>query len=144
MHIRASKEKIYIVRDVQVMLDFELAEIYGYTTGKMNERVKDNAERFKGEEFRFQLTKDEYDNLKSEKRISCWGGQRTLPYAFTEQGIYMLMTVLKLLKLSEYNDFLTELTNKELRLLFGLDACHLLLSRDIRCIHAKRKSKQHC
>ena len=77
------------------MLDFELAEIYGYTTGKMNERVKDNAERFEGEEFRFQLTKDEYNNLKSEKRISSWGGRRTLPYAFTEQGIYMLMTILK-------------------------------------------------
>ena len=84
---RSLKEKIYIIRGVQVMLDFELAEIYGYTTGKMNERVKDNAERFEGEEFRFQLTKDEYNNLKSEKRISSWGGRRTLPYAFTEQGI---------------------------------------------------------
>ena len=92
---RSLKEKIYIIRGVQVMLDFELAEIYGYTTGKMNERVKDNAERFEGEEFRFQLTKDEYNNLKSEKRISSWGGRRTLPYAFTEQGIYMLMTILK-------------------------------------------------
>ena len=85
---RSLKEMIYIVRGVQVMLAFELAEIYGYTTGKMNERVKDNADRFEGAEFRFQLTKDEYDNLKSEKRISSWSGRRALPYAFTEQGIY--------------------------------------------------------
>ena len=92
---RSLKDKIYIVRGVQVMLDFELAEIYGYTTGKMNERVKENAKRFEGEEFRFQLTRDEYFNLKSEKRISSWGGRRTMPYAFTEQGIYMLMTILK-------------------------------------------------
>ena len=86
------KNKVYIVRGVQIMLDFELAQIYGYTTGKMNERVKDNIERFEGEEFRFQLTKDEYNNFKSERRVSSWGGRRTLPFAFTEQGVYNIIT----------------------------------------------------
>lgn len=92
---RRIEDKVYIVRGVQVMLDFELAEIYGYTTGKLNERVKDNKERFLGEEFMFRLSKEEYQNLISKNRISSWGGTRHMPYAFTEQGIYMLMTVLK-------------------------------------------------
>ena len=89
------RDKIYVIRGQQVMLDFDLAEIYGYKTYKLNEQVKNNAERFEGEDFMFQLTKEEFDNLISEKRISSWGGRRKLPKAFTEQGIYLLMTVLK-------------------------------------------------
>lgn len=76
------------------MLDFELAEIYGYTTKRFNEQVKNNLERFE-EDFRFQLTKEEVENLRSKNSTSSWGGSRYLPYVFTEQGIYMLMTVLK-------------------------------------------------
>ena len=86
------QSKIYIVRGQKVMLDFELAEIYGYTTKRFNEQVKNNIERF-DEDFRFQLLKEEFDNLRSKKSTSSWGGTRYLPYAFTEQGIYMLMTV---------------------------------------------------
>jgi len=88
------KSKIYVVRDQKVMLDFELAEIYGYTTKRFNEQVKNNIEKF-DEDFMFQLTKDEFENLMSKKSTSNWGGRRKCPYAFTEQGIYMLMTVLK-------------------------------------------------
>lgn len=88
------QSKIYVIRGQKVMLDFELAEIYGYTTKRFNEQVKNNIERF-DEDFRFQLTKEEFDNLRSKKSTSSWGGSRYLPYAFTEQGIYMLMTVLK-------------------------------------------------
>lgn len=88
------QSKIYIVRGQKVMLDFELAEIYGYTTKRFNEQVKNNIERF-DEDFRFQLLKEEFDNLRSKKSTSSWGGTRYLPYAFTEQGVYMLMTVLK-------------------------------------------------
>lgn len=88
------QDKIYIVRNQKVMLDFELAEIYGYTTKRFNEQVKNNIERF-DEDFRFQLLKEEIDNLRSKKSTSSWGGTRYLPYAFTEQGVYMLMTVLK-------------------------------------------------
>lgn len=76
------------------MLDFELAEIYGYTTKRFNEQVNNNKERFK-EDFMFKLTRDEINNLRSKKSTSSWGGSRYLPYAFSEQGVYMLMTVLK-------------------------------------------------
>lgn len=101
------KNKIYTIRGVQVMLDSDLAEIYGYTTGAFNQQIQRNNERF-DEDFRFQLTWDEVntylgsraetpddENLKSQIVISSWGGIRKLPYVFTEQGIYMLMTVLR-------------------------------------------------
>ena len=88
------QSKIYFVRGQKVMLDFELAEIYGYTTTRFNEQVKNNIEKF-DEDFMFQLTKDEFENLISKKSTSSWGGRRKLPKVFTEQGIYMLMTVLK-------------------------------------------------
>ena len=88
------KSKIYYIRNQKVMLDFELAEIYGYTTTRFNELVKNNSEKF-DDDFMFQLTKSEFENLISKKSTSSWGGRRKLPYAFTEQGIYMLMTVLR-------------------------------------------------
>ncbi len=88
------QSKIYIIRGQKVMLDFELAEIYGYTTTKFNQQVKNNIEKF-DEDFMFQLTKEEFDNLISKNLTSSWGGRRKLPKVFTEQGIYMLMTVLK-------------------------------------------------
>jgi len=88
------RSKIYTIRGVQVMLDFELAEIYGYETKRFNEQVKNNIERF-DEDFRFQLNQEEVKNLRSIFSTSSWGGARYRPYAFTEQGIYMLMTVLK-------------------------------------------------
>ena len=91
----------YIIRGQKVMLDFELAEIYGYETKRFNEQVKNNIERF-DEDFRFRLTKEEYDLILRSKKSTAqiWtvgnkGGRTSLPYAFTEQGIYMLMTVLK-------------------------------------------------
>ncbi len=88
------RSKIYYIRNQKVMLDFELAEIYGYTTTRFNEQVKNNSEKF-DDDFMFQLTKSEFENLISKKSTSSWGGRRKLPYAFTEQGIYMLMTVLR-------------------------------------------------
>ena len=95
------KDKIYVIRGHKVMLDFEIAEIYGYETKRFNERVKDNIERF-DHDFRFKLTEDDICELsRSEKTTSIMqvkgtkGGRTYLPYAFTEQGIYMLMTVLK-------------------------------------------------
>lgn len=150
------KSRIYTIRGVKVMLDADLAEIYGYRTKKFNEQVKNNIEKF-DEDFRFRLTSEEFEILKSKiwtsncenstnfdnfykkgslrskiwtssdeskvepqgilrcknftssesnklesqkilrskKLASSWGGARYAPYAFTEQGIYMLMTVLK-------------------------------------------------
>ena len=98
--------KIYTIRGLQVMLDFDLAETYGYETKMFNRQVKNNIERF-DEDFRFQLTQAEFEAIKlrcnfctsssDKKNLDSkeWGGKRYLPYAFTEQGIYMLMTVLR-------------------------------------------------
>ena len=88
------KDKIYTIRGVKVMLDMDLAEIYGYSTKAFNQQVRNNIEKF-DEDFMFQLTDIEYANLRSKILTSSWGGTRYNPYAFTEQGIYMLMTVLK-------------------------------------------------
>ena len=85
----------YIIRGQKVMLDFELAEIYGYETKNFNRQVKNNNDKF-DEDFMFQLSKEEFKEiLRCKNFTSSWGGTRHLPYAFTEQGIYMLMTVLK-------------------------------------------------
>lgn len=90
------KNKIYTIRSVQVMLDSDLAEIYGYSTKAFNQQIKNNIERF-DEDFRFQLTKDEYDSILRSNFLTLEQGKysKYLPYAFTEQGIYMLMAVLK-------------------------------------------------
>ncbi len=89
------KDKIYEIRGTKVMLDFELAEIYGYTTSAFNQQVKRNEEKFPAD-FRFQLTKEEYQILLSQIVTTSWGGdRRTEPWVFSEGGIYMLMTVLK-------------------------------------------------
>ena len=88
------KSRIYTIRGVKVMLDADLAEIYGYSTKDFNRQVKNNIEKF-DEDFRFRLNSEEFEILKSKKSASSWGGVRYAPYAFTEQGIYMLMTVLK-------------------------------------------------
>ena len=89
------KSMIYEIRGQKVMLDFELAKIYGYETKNFNRQIRNNIERFDNE-FRFQISKEEFNIIMRCKNFtSSWGGIRYLPYAFTEQGIYMLMTVLK-------------------------------------------------
>ena len=107
------KSRIYTIRGVKVMLDADLAEIYGYETKAFNQQVKNNIEKF-DEDFRFQLTKNENfeilrckkctlesqetpgSSLLRSKILTLERGKysKSLPYAFTEQGIYMLMTVL--------------------------------------------------
>ncbi len=89
------KEKIYLIRGQKVMLNADLAEIYGYETKNFNRQIKNNIEKFEGEDFMFQLTENEFENLRCKNFTSSWGGSRYLPNAFTEQGIYMLMTVLR-------------------------------------------------
>lgn len=82
---------IYEIRGQKVMLDRDLAKLYGVTTGNLNKAVKRNIERFP-ERYMFQLNSEE--NLKFQNGISSWGGTRSLPYAFTEQGVAMLSSVL--------------------------------------------------
>ncbi|MBQ3946544.1 MAG: ORF6N domain-containing protein [Alphaproteobacteria bacterium] len=89
------ENKIYTIRGTQVMLDFELAMIYGYSTKAFNQQIKNNKERF-DDDFMFQLTDNEAKFLRSKILTTNFSPKsRSLPYAFTEQGIYMLMTVLK-------------------------------------------------
>ena len=85
--------KIYLIREKKVMLDKDLAELYNVTTGVLNQAVKRNIARFP-DDFMFQVTKGEFDNLISQFGTSSWGGRRKLPYAFTEQGVAMLSGVL--------------------------------------------------
>lgn len=117
------KDIIYTVRGVKIMIDADLAVIYGYTTKALNQQVKNNIAKF-DDDFRFQLTKEEFDEILRSRNMTAIGDitdsnstitesgknlrsknltanskrdamTRTMPYAFTEQGIYMLMTVLK-------------------------------------------------
>ncbi len=97
---RSIRGKIYIVRGVQVMLDFDLAEIYGYTTKAFNQQVKRNVAKFP-DDFMFTLTREEIEELSRSQNVTSIqtagvkGGRAYLPTAFTESGVYMLMTILK-------------------------------------------------
>ncbi len=103
--VQLIERRIYLIRGQKVMLDFDLAELYGVTTSRLNERVTRNRKRFP-EDFMFRLTKEEVakqseftasnQNLRSQIAISSsgYGGRRYLPYAFTEQGVAMLSSVL--------------------------------------------------
>jgi len=85
--------KIYLIRGQKVMLDKDLAELYGVETRILNQAIRRNADRFP-EDFMFQLTAAEFEILRSQIVISSWGGVRYLPMAFTEQGVSMLSGVL--------------------------------------------------
>jgi len=84
---------ILILRGRRVILDRDLAAIYGVTTGRLNEQVRRNRERFP-EDFMFQLTASELENLRSQFAISSWGGRRYRPFAFTEHGAIQAANVL--------------------------------------------------
>jgi hypothetical protein len=85
--------KIFLIREVKVMLDKDLAELYGVSTGNLNKAVKRNIKRFP-EDFMFQLNTEEFEILKFQFGTSSWGGTRSFPYAFTEQGVAMLSGIL--------------------------------------------------
>ncbi|HVA99515.1 MAG TPA: ORF6N domain-containing protein [Bacteroidia bacterium] len=85
--------KIYFIRGQKVMLDSDLAELYGVETRRLNEQVKRNSERFPTD-FMITLNEKEFENLKSQNATSSWGGKRKLPNAFTEHGVLMLSSVL--------------------------------------------------
>ena len=88
------QSKIYEVRGFKVMLDFDLAEIYETLTKRLKEQVRRNIERFP-EDFMFELTRQEFMDLRSQFATSSWGGARYLPFAFTEHGVAMLPAVLQ-------------------------------------------------
>ncbi len=85
--------RIYVIRGEKVMLDRDLAELYGVETKILKQQVKRNIDRFP-DDFMFQLSKDEFTDLRSQFVTSSWGGLRYSPFAFTEQGVSMLSCVL--------------------------------------------------
>lgn len=86
--------KIYLIRKQKVMLDKDLAELYGVETRVLTQAVRRNIDRFP-DDFMFQLEKEEFNNLISQIVTSSWGGTRKMPLAFTEQGVAMLSSVLR-------------------------------------------------
>jgi len=83
-----------IIRNEQVLLDSDVAEIYGVKTKRINEAVKNNPDRFP-DGYLLEMTEEESENLKSKFSTSSWGGKRYTPKVFTERGLYMLATILK-------------------------------------------------
>jgi hypothetical protein len=92
--IESITDMIYQIRGQRVMLDRDLASLYEVETKRLKEQVKRNIERFP-EDFMFELSKNEYENLRSQIATSSWGGTRYLPMAFTEHGVLMISSVLK-------------------------------------------------
>jgi regulator of replication initiation timing len=86
--------KIYLIRNQKVMIDRDLAELYGVETKVLKQAVKRNLDVFP-EHFMFELSEREFDNLRSQIVTSSWGGQRYLPFAFTEHGVLQLANVLR-------------------------------------------------
>jgi phage regulator Rha-like protein len=96
------ENKIYLIRGQRVMLDRDLAKLYGVPTKRLKEQVKRNIRRFP-EDFMLELTMQELEILRSQIATSSWGGERYLPYAFTEQGVAMLSSVLNSERAIEVN-----------------------------------------
>jgi hypothetical protein len=88
------ENKIVVIRGHKVMLDFHLAELYGVEVKVLKRAVRRNIGRFP-RDFMFKMTDEEYNILRSQFGTSSWGGRRYLPYAFTEQGVAMLSSVLR-------------------------------------------------
>ena len=99
------QNKIYTIRDVQVMLDRDLAELYGVETKRINEAVKNNQDKFP-EDFLFELREEEFEILRSKVSTANFAKTRVKPKAFTEQGVYMLATILKSKGASEATVFI--------------------------------------
>jgi hypothetical protein len=102
MELTVIQNKIYEIRGQKVMLDFDLAKMYGVETKRLKEAVKRNASRFPVD-FMFILTQKEFQGLRSQIATSKKGGTRYLPFAFTEQGVAMLSSVLNSEKAIEVN-----------------------------------------
>ena len=86
--------RIYTIRNIEVMIDRDLADLYGVETKYLKRQVQRNIERFNDDDFMFVLTKNEFDDLRSQIGTANFSKTRALPYAFTEQGTYMLATVI--------------------------------------------------
>ena len=139
------RKLVYYIRNEQVMLDYDLAVLYGYEVKKLNQQVKRHINRFP-KDFMFQLTNDEVNFVKSQFATSSIkgflqgqdGGRRTLPYAFTEQGIYQLATVLNG-DIAEQTSILIMRTFRKMRE-FISDNRKLLPTDDLKILENKQKA----
>ena len=102
MDLDRIRNKIFEIRGERVMLDFDLAQLYEIETKRLKEAVRRNLNRFP-EDFMFELTKEEWEILRSQFATSSWGGSRYIPFAFSEQGVAMLASVLNSPKAIEVN-----------------------------------------
>jgi len=102
MELQIIQNKIYELRGQRVMLDFDLAELYQTETKRLKEAVRRNIDRFPGD-FMFELDKKEWNILRTQNASSSWGGARYQPFAFTEQGVAMLASVLNSPKAIQIN-----------------------------------------
>lgn len=93
MNAQVLQQKIYMIRGQRVMLDYDLAAAYGVETAQLKRQVRRNIERFEGEDFMFEVTREEL--LRCQIGISSWGGNRMNSFAFTELGVAMLSSVLR-------------------------------------------------
>jgi hypothetical protein len=93
MELELIKNSILDIRGKRVILDYELAKLYGIETKRLKESVRRNIRRFP-EDFMFELSQEEWLNLRTQFATSSWGGKRFAPFAFTEQGVAMLSSVL--------------------------------------------------
>ncbi|MFO7672641.1 MAG: ORF6N domain-containing protein [Lutibacter sp.] len=102
MELQLIQNKIYEIRGQRVMLDYDLAEMYETETKRLKEAVRRNIDRFP-DDFMFKLSNDEYENLRTQFATSNRGGTRYMPFAFTEQGVAMLSSVLNSKKAIQVN-----------------------------------------
>jgi len=127
---------IFMIRNEKVILDQDLADLYGVETRAVVQAVKRNKERFP-KDFMFQMSDEEFKNLKSQIVTSSWGGRRTAPYAFTEQGVAMLSSVLRSKRAVQVNIEIIRTFVKLRRML----ASHEELSRKLRALEKKYDSQ---
>jgi hypothetical protein len=132
--VESIENRIFLIRGQKVILDADLSELYQVPTKVFNQAVKRNLGRFP-EDFMFQLTKIEFENLKSQFVTSNRGGRRYIPYAFTEHGVAMLSSVLKSERAVQMNILIIRAFVKIREML----ATHKELAHKIDCLERKQR-----
>ena len=136
LSVERIERTIRLFRGERVILDADLAALYGVGTKVLNQAVKRNRDRFPAD-FMFQLTKEEFEHLRSQAVTSSWGGRRRPPYAFTEHGVAMLSSVLNSPRAVQVN---IEIVRAFVRLRQAL-ASHKDLAREFAALEAKYDSQ---
>jgi len=134
------QDKIYFIRGLSVTLDSDLSELYDVETRVLNQAVSRNSDRFPGD-FMFQLTKDEWANLKSQFVMSSWGGRRREPFVFTEHGVLMLSSVLNSKRAIQVNIRIMRVFNQIRTAIIGTTDIRLEIA-EIKNVLAKQGNRQ--